>query len=68
MSPAQFRHLRDDVLGLTQPQLAKMIGLSTSQIAKIEGGVHQVKGPVAIALTAIILNGPPDTWPDLPTP
>jgi repressor LexA len=50
MTPAQFKKLRRDVLGLTQEELAKRLGTTRMTITRYEGGTRRISGVVQVAL------------------
>lgn len=62
MTPTEFRAARES-LGLTQSQLAAILGYGAkSRIAEIEAR-DTVPGPVAVAMRAMLAFGLPDSWP-----
>jgi DNA-binding transcriptional regulator YiaG len=52
MTPAELRTLRHS-LGLTQPQMAERLGVSTSGYRKWEHGERGISGPVLILIEQI---------------
>lgn len=48
MTAHQFRHIRTEVLHLTQRQLADRLGRSRSTVDKIESGQLDISRPIAV--------------------
>ena len=67
MTPAQFQAHRK-ALGLTQAQLAQVMGYgSQTGISEIEGRA-EVPPQTALLMRAFVLVGLPDTWPESKSP
>lgn len=62
MTPSEFRAVRK-TLSLTQDAFGAMIGISRDQVSRIENGAP-ITPTMALAVRAIALLGPPETWPD----
>jgi len=67
LTPAEFRAARQ-TLGLTQYQLAAILGMSNDQISRMETGAPRssVKGSTALAMRAMLILGLPETWEATP--
>ena len=64
MTPADLTEARKR-LGLTQAQLAPLVGYSRDQIGRMEGGHTPIPVALSLALRAMLLHGPdPAQWPD----
>lgn len=62
MTPADFRQARKS-LGLTQGQLAKLMGLAHRTVQKWEGSERKID-PAAVRLLRAYLDGyRPEDWP-----
>lgn len=55
INPEQLRRARY-VLGLSQAEMAKMLGISRRQLIRYEKGDARTPGPVAVAVNLIMLD------------
>jgi len=67
MSPAEFTAIRTG-LGLTQTQLARMIGYGQQHVSDIETGKKPIQQVTSLAIRAMLILGLPDHWSDPPRP
>ena len=63
MTPAAFKQARQ-TLGLTQVQLAAVMGLHQTTVARIETGRLPIPQPVRRMLTAYLDGYRPEDWPE----
>ena len=63
MTPAEFKQARQ-TLGLTQAQLALVLGYGTPQISFMETGANPIRRVVKIAVLAMVAGYRPDGWPN----
>jgi transcriptional regulator with XRE-family HTH domain len=62
MTPEEFLAARKD-LGLTQPQLAGVLGWTQSHISRVENGREPIQQTGALAMQALLMGHRPDGWP-----
>lgn len=62
MTPADFRQARKS-LGLTQGQLAKLMGVDIRTVQKWEGGERGIDPPAVRLLRAYLDGYRPEDWP-----
>lgn len=68
MTPADLTEARKR-LGVTQAQLAKLVGYSRDQIGRMEGGHTPIPVALALAVRALcIIGADPAQWPDMRKP
>lgn len=62
MTPAEFIQARQS-LGLTQAQLAEVLGYSRTHITRIEKGHLEVMPVAALAMRGLLAGIRPNNWP-----
>lgn len=62
MTPAELRAARK-ALGLTQGQLAVVLGVRQATVSDWERGVYSADGPAARLLVAYLRGYRPEDWP-----
>lgn len=66
MTPADFRKARQ-TLGLDQGQMADALGMSRSQISRMETGAAPIEVRTVLSVRAMLYLGPdPAAWPVAP--
>lgn len=66
MTPAELKEARRS-LGLTQQELAGVLGVHPISISKWELGEREIKRPIELAVRAIVAYGQPEEWSNKPS-
>lgn len=62
MTPDQLKQARQS-LGLSQANLAEILGFERAHISRMENGREPIKTATALAVMAMAAFGMPDQWP-----
>jgi len=64
MSPERLKHLRKNLLGLSETALADRLGMGRASIARMEKGIQSIELRTELALRWIAMNEFSVTWQD----